>query len=42
MKFYFTSEELSQDIEWTWSDACQKILKDLDSKKSDLKIKNKT
>ena len=40
MKFYFTSEELSQDIEWTWSDACQEkqYWQTWIPKKSELKI----
>ena len=43
MKFYFTSEELSQDIEWTWSDACQEkqYWQTWIPKKSDLKIRTK-
>ena len=43
MKFYFTSEELSQDIEWTWSDTCQEkqYWQTWIPKKSDLKIKTK-
>ena len=40
MKFYFTSEELSQDIEWTWSDACKEkqYWQTWIPKKSELKI----
>ena len=43
MKFYFTSAELSQDIEWTWSDTCQEkqYWQTWIPKKSDLKIKTK-